>query len=97
MSGGALARFELVLTILAGPMAPNGEAERGGSIGTSFHGSVDTELVSGAETTRGLGANVAALALRIRGELTGELDKFEPAEVAEVALMLDELCGKVGT
>jgi len=78
-----MARFDDVLVMEVGPIAPNGEADRGISAGASFQGSAgendDVVLACGADTTRGAGLKdvapglkVVAFALSILGEATGE-------------------------
>jgi hypothetical protein len=78
--GAAIARFELVRA-MGGAMPPMyGDADFGCSETTSFHGSEGekdvAEEVRGAETFRGEGLNVAALALSIPADATGD-----PAEL----------------
>lgn len=87
MRGEAFARFELVLTIPGGPIGPNGEADRGGSAGTSLQGSLGEGLKRGAEAMRGDGLKVAAFALKPYAELL---------ELAEARLIFEVLYGKVG-
>jgi hypothetical protein len=71
--GAAIARLDFVRIIEGGPIAPKGDAERGDSTGTSFQGSLGS--VIGMETggARVEGLKVAALALSIRGDVTGEI------------------------
>lgn len=79
-NGAAMARFDPVLLMDVGPIAPKGEADRGGSAGASRQGSLGRKLELpyeiGAETTLGVGLNVAALALSNRGDATGEPEEL---------------------
>jgi hypothetical protein len=81
-----------VRVILGAPTAPKGEADRGGSAGTSFHGSLGEKeggtADNGADTARGDGLNATALALSIRGEDTGDPDDDGPD--AEGSACVDE-------
>lgn len=74
-NGAAIARFELVFAI-SGPTGPNGDADLGGSIGRSRHGSLGEKVGRAdervADAARGDGLNVAAFALSIRGDASGE-------------------------
>lgn len=88
--GAAMAKFELVRVIVAGPIAPKGEADRGGSAGMSRHGSLGAsgelalpevrvaEVILGEG--RGDGLNVFALALSILGEAMGDSAELYPDE-----------------
>jgi hypothetical protein len=66
-----MAKFELVLTIPWVPIGAKGEPERGGSAGTSFHGSLGLKVALVDDKGVGLppkaGAKVEALALRLLG------------------------------
>ena len=86
-----MAKFEDVLAIEMGPIAPKGEADRGMSAGTSFQASLgekaDAAVACGPDTTRGAGLKdaadglkVVALALSILGDATGDPDEEYPED-----------------
>lgn len=95
--GAAIARFELVRTI-GGPTGPKGEADLGGSIGTSRQGSLGENVgsadVRDGDAARGDGLKVAALAFSIRGEEMG--DPVDGSASCDELAKPDGPCGSVG-
>lgn len=88
------ARLELVLTIPCGPMAPKGEADRGGSTGASRQGSIGEKVAEdedrGSDFEPGAGLNADALALSF-GDVAGDSALSETALVGTASRAKEDM------